>query len=219
MIDKYSGRTRVKICGMTQLADAEKACKLGVDALGFIFYAKSPRSITPLDAGEIIKELPPFVDRVGVFVNGSKRDIDDAVNSGLSFLQLHGTESPAECERIRLEYPHCRIIKAFRVSEESRPADFSIYDDLVDSFLLDTYVKGASGGTGQIFDWTIVEKLELQRPILLAGGLSVDNISQAITQIRPYGVDVNSGIETAPGVKDHEHMEKLMGLVAKSSLG
>lgn len=209
-------RPRVKICGTTQMVDAQRAYQLGVDALGFIFYKKSPRYITAADASEIIERLPLFVDRVGVFVNEPLRELEQAVEAGLSVIQLHGNESPDDCNTVKQEFPHCRIIKAFRVGNESSREDFTPYERCVDCFLLDTYVKGAKGGTGEIFDWSIIEKLQLARPILLAGGLSPENIVQAIEQVRPYGVDVNSGIEIEPGIKDHQRLQQLMQLVLQT---
>ncbi len=209
-------RPRVKVCGTTKKIDAELACQLGVDALGFIFYKKSPRFIDAADAAHIIEQLPPFVDRVGVFVNSTLSELEVAVRAGLSFIQLHGNESPEDCKVIQQEFPHCRIIKAFRVGEESSAETFESYNDCVASFLLDTYVKGAKGGTGAIFDWSIIEKLHLKKPFLLAGGLSPENIEQAIHQVRPYGLDVNSGVEVEPGVKDHRRLRDLMQLVAQS---
>jgi len=209
-------RPRVKVCGTTRIVDAELACQLGVDALGFIFYKKSPRYIDAAAAAHIIKQLPPFVDRVGVFVNSALQELEVAVEAGLSIIQLHGNESPQECESIQQEFPHCRIIKAFRVGEESSAELFEPYNDCVACFLLDTYVKGAKGGTGEMFNWSIIEKLCLKKPFLLAGGLSPENIEQAIHQVRPYGLDVNSGVEVEPGVKDHHRLRHLMQLVAQS---
>lgn len=209
-------RPRVKICGTTRLVDAEMACQLGVDALGFIFYKRSPRCIDATDASFIINQLPPLVDRVGVFVNSSLRELELAVRAGLSIIQLHGDESPEDCKLIQREFPHCRIIKAFRVGAESSGEMIVPYDDYVACYLLDTYVKGAKGGTGESFDWSIIENLKLQKPYLLAGGLSPENIEEAIQQVRPFGLDVNSGVEVTPGVKDHHRLQQLMQLVAQS---
>lgn len=216
MASRLKQRPRVKICGTTRLADAQLACQLGVDALGFIFYNKSPRHIEVDQAAQIISQLPIFVDRVGVFVNSAIPELSRAVKAGLTTIQLHGDESPEDCRLIRQEFSHCKVIKAFRVGTESSWKDFTPFSECVDCFLLDTYVKGAKGGTGEIFDWAIIEKLQLARPVLLAGGLSPENITLAIEQVRPYGVDVNSGIETEPGVKDHSSMERLMYLVSQS---
>ncbi len=211
-------RTRVKMCGTTRLEDAMVAVSSGVDALGFIFYVKSPRYINPEQATKIIQQLPPFVDRVGVFVNAPIEDVVATAGIGLSYLQLHGNESVDYCRQIRKQLPFCRIIKAFRVSEESQSEDFAPYNECVDAFLLDTYMRGAKGGTGKAFDWTIIERLKLQRPILLAGGLSPENIVSAITEVKPFAVDINSGVESQPGVKDHARIIDLLRLVYQVAL-
>jgi phosphoribosylanthranilate isomerase len=210
-------RTRVKMCGTTRAEDALAAVGYGVDALGFIFYAKSPRFIPPEKAAQIIKKLPPLIDRVGVFVNAPIKELIAAAGVGLSYLQIHGDESVDYCKEIRQQLPCCGIVKAFRVGEESRPEDFVAYDDCVDAFLLDTYVSGASGGTGKVFDWSIIEQLKLQRPIFLAGGLAPENVVRAITEVQPYAVDINSGVELRPGVKDHSRLKELLQLVQKTA--
>ncbi len=211
-------RIRVKMCGTTRLVDALAAVRYGVDALGFIFYAKSPRYISPDQATEILKELPPLVDRVGVFVNAPIKELVTAAELGLSYLQLHGNESAEFCQQVRRQVPFCGLIKAFRVGAESRPEDFAPYTDCVDAFLLDTYVQGEKGGTGKAFDWSIIERLQLQRPIFLAGGLSPENVASAITEVQPFAVDVNSGVESQPGVKDHARLRDLMQLVFQAAL-
>lgn len=218
MTGKTPHRTRVKMCGTTRLEDALVAVDCGVDALGFIFYDKSPRYISSEKAARIINQLPPFVDRVGVFVNATIETVADAAAVGLSVLQLHGTESVEYCRELRLKVPFCSLIKAFRVGDKSRPDHFTPYNGCVDAFLLDTYVQGASGGTGRIFDWSIIEQLQLDRPILLAGGLSPENVLAAITAVHPYAVDINSGIESQPGVKDHTRLKKLLQLVHQTAL-
>jgi phosphoribosylanthranilate isomerase len=211
-------RTRVKMCGTTRLEDALAAVRYGVDALGFIFYAKSPRYISPADAAEIIKQLPPLIDRVGVFVNAPKEDVIAAAAAGLSLLQLHGNESVEYCLDIRRRLPFCSIIKAFRVGEESRREDFTPYNECADAFLLDTYVQGAKGGTGKVFDWSIIERLKLQRPVFLAGGLSSENVVSAIREVQPFAVDINSGVESQPGIKDHARLAELLQLVFQTAV-
>lgn len=206
------------MCGTTRLEDALAAVRYGVDALGFIFYAKSPRHISLEQAAQIIKNLPPLVNRVGVFVNAPIKEVVSAAGVGLSYLQLHGSESVDYCRQIRQQLPFCGIIKAFRVGEESRAEDFTLYDECVDAFLLDTYMQGASGGTGKVFDWTIIERLKLQRPILLAGGLSPENVVSAIAEVHPFAVDINSGVESQPGVKDHARLKELLQLVYQTGL-
>ncbi|MFW2366775.1 MAG: phosphoribosylanthranilate isomerase [Desulforhopalus sp.] len=217
MSDIINLRTRVKMCGTTRLTDAMAAIHCGVDALGFIFYPKSPRYITYLEANGIIDRLPMFIDRVGVFVNEEMTELVAAANAGITYLQLHGSESVEYCQELRQKLPSCKLIKAFRVGVKSRAEEFTPYNHCVDGFLLDTYVEGTKGGTGEVFDWSLIENLELQLPILLAGGLTPENIVQAITQVRPYAVDINSGVESRPGIKDHHRLHKLMRLVGGSS--
>lgn len=218
MVGKGPRRTRVKMCGTTRLEDALVAADCGVDALGFIFYDKSPRYIAPDSAARIINQLPPFVDTVGVFVNATIDEVVAAAAVGLSALQLHGNESVDYCREIRQKLPCCSLIKAIRVGAESRSDHFTPYHACVDAFLLDTYVQGARGGTGRIFDWSIIEQLQLHRPILLAGGLSPENVLAAISAVHPYAVDINSGVESHPGVKDHARLKNLLQLVYQTAL-
>lgn len=216
---RSSRRTRVKMCGTTRLEDALAAVQLGIDALGFIFYRKSPRYVAPEVAASIIDRLPPFVDRVGVFVNAPLAEVVRTAAAGLSYLQLHGEESPDYCRKVRARLPFLGIIKAIRVGEESRGASsaFAPYADCVNAFLLDTFVKGQSGGTGRVFPWSIIATLQLQRPIILAGGLGPDNVAVALAEVRPYGVDINSGVESQPGIKDHHRLRALMQVVAEAA--
>lgn len=201
-------RTRVKMCGTTTVHDASEAVLAGVDALGCIFAEKSPRCVSVARAKEIAACLPPFVDLVGVFVDHDELEVAAIVREvGLSHVQLHGSESPDFCRRISCAVmPQCKVIKAFRLGSKSRKEDFEGYNAVVSGFLLDTYVEGQKGGTGEIFDWTLVEKLKLQRPVILAGGLRPENVVEAIRMVRPFAVDVNSGIETSPGIKDHKKL-------------
>ncbi|SDP61496.1 phosphoribosylanthranilate isomerase [Desulforhopalus singaporensis] len=201
-------RIRIKMCGTTRVKDALFAAELGVDALGFIFVKKSKRYVTREKAAEIIDSLPIFVDRVGVFVNSCVDEVVTcATQAGLSCIQLHGEESADYCRRLRQALPSCRIIKAFRVGVQSRAEEFSPYNDCVEGFLLDTYVAGTSGGTGKVFDWSIIDGLKLQLPFLLAGGLTPDNVVAALKAVTPYGLDVNSGVEILPGIKDLQKLE------------
>lgn len=205
-----AGRTRVKICGMTEPSEVTKAVEAGVDALGFIFVKNSPRVIDPERAREIIAGLPPFVDAVGVFVNESPERVGEIVNyCGLTLIQLHGQEPPEYCEMM----PR-RVIKAFQASADMTPQHLAAYNEVVWGFLLDTYHKEMAGGTGETFDWSLVEKLQLQRPLILAGGLGVDNVAAAIDQVHPFAVDVNSGIESSPGRKDPDKIDDLFRQVA-----
>jgi phosphoribosylanthranilate isomerase len=194
------------MCGTTTVQDAEAAVKAGVDAIGCIFAKKSPRRVTVARAKEIAACLPPFVDLVGVFVDQDEQEVAAiAAEVGLSHVQLHGSESPDFCRRIASGLgPQCRVIKAFRVRPESCKDDFAGYAEVASGFLLDTYVKGQKGGTGEAFDWRCIESLKLSRPVILAGGLHPENVAEAIRMVRPFAVDVNSGIEISPGVKSHQ---------------
>lgn len=212
-------RTRVKMCGTTRLEDALAAVRYGVDALGFIMYPQSPRYITPGNVRLIADQLPPFLDRVGVLVNERIETAVQLVDAGgFSYLQLHGSESAHYCREMKQALPHLKIIKAFRVGNQSRQEEFEPYEECVDGFLLDTYVKGEKGGTGEMFDWSLVAKLNLKCHVILAGGLSPENIVSAIQTVRPYCVDVNSGVETEPGKKNHGRLRQIMALIADTTL-
>ena len=205
-----AGRTRIKICGMTKNYEVEQAVVAGIDAIGFIFAKESSRYITPDDARVIIRKLPPFVDAVGVFVNEDPGVVGEITQyCGLTVLQLHGQESPEYCEMM----PR-RVVKAFQVGPELDAPFLAAYKDVVWGYLLDTYRKDMVGGTGEVFDWTVIEALDLQCPLILAGGLNEENVTSAINLVHPFCVDVNSGIETAPGRKDVEKIKKLAQAVA-----
>jgi len=207
-------RIRVKICGMTRLADARCAAEAGVDALGFIFYAKSPRAIEPPAAGAIIAELPPFVDAVGVFVDEALQVVAEiATSCRLDYVQLHGAESADYCRRLAALIPCCRLLKAVRVGEQTTAGEVTPYQDCIQAYLLDTYQKSAVGGTGLTFDWALIDRLQLSKPFLLAGGLDVDNIAAALASARPYGVDANSGLEDGPGHKNHDLIRRFIAAV------
>lgn len=204
-------RFRVKICGMTRLADALCAVEAGVDALGFIFYPKSSRNIEPEAARNIIAQLPPFVDSVGVFVNEAMSRVQEIASCcGLNTIQLHGAETPEYCHELAAALPCCRLLKAFRVGDHSTADDMAPYADSVQGYLLDTFQKHAVGGTGLAFDWALIERLQLSRPFLLAGGLDCANIREALMQVAPYGVDANSGLEDAPGQKNHQKITSFL---------
>lgn len=195
---------RIKICGITRLADALCAADAGVDALGFIFYDRSPRAIPPQAAAVITGQLPPFVDAVGVFVNEELEQVVRIIRQcRLAYAQLHGSESPEYCRELAERVTPCRVLKAIRVGAQSKVDDVAPYRDVIQGYLLDTYQKNAVGGTGLAFDWTLIDRLQLTRPFLLAGGLDPDNIRDALERVRPYGVDANSGLEDAPGQKNH----------------
>ena len=194
-------QVKVKICGMTNLKDVKVAVDGGVDAVGFIFYKKSPRSVTMQAVRKIVLELPPFVDSVGVFVNETAEQINKiADRCNLDRVQLHGNESPTFCKKIRR-----RVIKAIRVKDIQSLKKLSDYP--VSSFLLDTFSEDQYGGTGRVFDWNLAYPAKKYGPIILAGGLTPNNVRQAIQRIQPYGVDVCSGVESQPGIKDHKKMQ------------
>lgn len=210
-------RTRIKMCGLTRVKDIEAGLSHGLDALGFIFYEKSPRNVLPDFVKDIVAKIPPFVDCVGVFVDREREEVEEIIEyCGLSHAQLHGKEDPKYCARVERFASPCHVLKAFRVGDESKSSDFSPYDEVVHGYLLDTYMKGNAGGTGETFDWKIIEQLNLQRPMILAGGLSPDNVIEAIETVTPFGVDVNSGIEIAPGIKDHSKISEFVRKVRQA---
>jgi len=189
---------------MTNLKDVKVAVDGGVDAVGFIFYKKSPRSVTMQAVRKIVLELPPFVDSVGVFVNETAEQINKiADRCNLDRVQLHGNESPTFCKKIRR-----RVIKAIRVKDIQSLKKLSDYP--VSSFLLDTFSEDQYGGTGRVFDWNLAYPAKKYGPIILAGGLTPNNVRQAIQRIQPYGVDVCSGVESQPGIKDHKKMQTFL---------
>ena len=199
-----AARIRIKMCGTTSVTDALAAVDAGVDALGFIFYEKSPRNIDSENARLIIEHLPPFVDTVGVFVDREREEVEEIIRyCGLGFAQLHGQESAKYCERLARFAAPCQVLKALRVAEHLQAEDITPYNEHVRGFVLDTYQKGTVGGTGRSFDWSLIDRLELKRTCILAGGLDVDNVVRAIQAVHPYAVDVNSGVEKRPGIKDH----------------
>jgi phosphoribosylanthranilate isomerase len=205
---------KVKICGMTNQEDVSAAVALGVDALGFIF-AKSPRRIDPEAVRILIRSLPPFVVSVGVFVNEAPAEIQAiCAYCGLDMIQLHGDEPPELCEELMP-----RTIKAFQIKDESHLAEISAYRGKVRGVLFDSYAPEMRGGTGKTFDWSLAVKgKEMGIPVILSGGLNPDNIKDAISAVRPVGVDVNSGVEERPGKKDHGLMKNLMEIIRRSEL-
>jgi len=202
---------RVKICGITNKKDALLAIEVGADAIGFIF-AESPRQITPAKAKAIIRTLPPLIKTVGVFVNEEPARIKEIKSfCGLDLIQLHGDESPEICRDLM---PHS--IKAFRIQNERDLKNIERYQGAVRAVLLDTFQKGKAGGTGKTFDWSLAVKAkETGLPIILSGGLGPENIQEAISTVKPYAVDVNSGIEKRPGKKDPVLMKQLMEKIKK----
>jgi phosphoribosylanthranilate isomerase len=197
---------RVKVCGITCLEDAQMAVHLGADAIGFIF-APSPRRISPEKAREIVGAIPPFVKTVGVFVDESPEVVRQIMQfCGLDLIQFHGDESPEACG----EFMPCAI-KAFRVRDGSMLPSIRHYQGKIRAMLLDAFSHERAGGTGQTFDWDIaVTAKGLNIPVILSGGLNPSNIGDAISKVKPFAVDVNSGIEERPGKKDHLLMKELM---------
>jgi len=198
---------KIKICGITNFSDALSACKLGTDLLGFIFYKRSPRYIFPRKAKRIIQKLPPNIKKVGIFVN---EDIDKVKRISkylrLDFLQFHGKESACYISKFK-DY---RIIKTFRIKDKKSLKAISKYKN-VDFYLLDTYVKEKLGGTGKIFNWNLAVKAKsFKNPIILSGGLNPKNVMRAIKKVRPFAVDVCSGVEKEIGKKDPKLLEEFI---------
>jgi len=199
-----TARTRIKVCGITNAQDALFAAEAGVDAIGFIFHRPSPRYIEPEEARLIIDQLPPFIDVVGVFVDKKRVEVEEIIQyCRLNYAQLHGKESPKYTERLFRFASPCEVIKAFRVGSGTDAEEFKPYVPFVRAFLLDTFDQDLVGGTGRSFDWSLIDQLDLVRPFVLAGGLNPQNIGTALQAVRPCCVDVNSGVEESPGVKDH----------------
>jgi phosphoribosylanthranilate isomerase len=201
-------KTRVKICGVTNLADAQAAVEAGADALGLNFYEKSPRHISLEAAAEISRQLPPFVLRVGVFVDAPEEFVLRAIaECGLTMLQFHGDEPPEFCARFGL-----MSMKAFRIRDEKSLAELPRFQ--TDAYLLDAYSPEARGGTGEKFNWDLaVEAQKFGRPIFLAGGLTPENVADAVRKVRPFGVDVSSGVESSPGKKNHAKIRAFIAAV------
>lgn len=195
---------RVKICGITNIEDAEVAVELGADALGFVF-AKSPRQVTREQARAIIKDLPPFVSFVGVFVDEQVDTVKEICNfCTISTIQLHGSESPLYLN----DFEGYKIIKAFRIKEEDNLKPLANYKP--HAFLLDSYRKGVMGGTGITFNWEFARQAHKYGTIILSGGLTPENVKGAIQIVKPYAVDVSSGVESSPGKKDRLLMKRFI---------
>ena len=188
---------RVKICGITRLQDLHAACDAGADALGFVFYEKSPRHVSIAAAAALLRELPPFVQSVGLFVNAEPAFIEAVLQAvPLDLLQFHGDETPADCARFGRPF-----IKAERVNRESDLLKCAADFDAARGLLLDAWVPGMPGGTGERFDWSLIPP-DLPKPVILSGGLTPDNVAEAVRRVRPWAVDVSSGVEVTKGIKD-----------------
>jgi phosphoribosylanthranilate isomerase len=190
--------TLVKICGITSVADGLVAAEAGADAIGLMFYEPSPRNLSVAAAAQIARELPPFLTKVGVFVNPSEELVIRAIGEcGLQIAQFHGDETPEFCAQFPV-----MTLKAFRIRDAESLRALSAYQ--TDAWLLDAHTPGKLGGTGATFNWQLaIEAKKLGRPIFLAGGLTPENVADAIRRVEPYAVDVSSGVESAPGKKDH----------------
>lgn len=209
--------TRVKICGITNQEDALVSVKFGSDALGFNFYKKSPRYILPKKARQIIENMPEKILNVGVFVNENiEKIIEIAESAKLDAIQLHGEETPEFVRKLKTK-TDLEVIKAFRVSPNFEPEKIVEYG--VDAILLDAYSPNERGGTGETFDWEIANRTQKIFPkMYLAGGLSPENISRAILEVRPFGVDACSCLEKEKGVKDLQKLERFLSAVKNYEL-
>ncbi|MDV6343703.1 phosphoribosylanthranilate isomerase [Nitrosomonas sp. Is37] len=196
---------RVKICGITRVEDALVAAQQGADAIGFVFWRQSARFISPTQAREIVLRLPPFMNVVGVYVDPSPEWVEEtSITAGLNLLQFHGEETPEFCGQFMLPY-----IKALRVRKEMDLLQYGKLYQNAKGLLLDTYTAGMPGGTGQVFDWNLIPT-DFPLPLVLSGGLSPDNVVNAIRQVRPWAVDVSSGVEVAKGIKDVNKISAFM---------
>ena len=201
----------VKICGITTCEDAEMAVNYGASAIGIIFYERSPRYIHPEKVEEWISAVPEKMKKVGVFVNEKRENIKTIVEKlNLDFIQLHGDESPEYCDKMIRP-----VIKAFHVGADFDPDVLRSFQ--AHAFLFDTYQKGKPGGTGRNFNWALISDLKMDTPIILSGGLNPDNINEGIETVQPSAVDVNSGVESEPGIKDKAKVEKLFITMGNSN--
>lgn len=198
-------RVRVKICGITRVEDALSAVAHGADAIGLVFYAPSPRAVSIEQAVKIVNQIPAFVSVVGLFVNAEESFVRDVVsNVALDLLQFHGDESPGECARYGLPF-----IKAIRVKSDTNLVQCAKDYSASRALLLDTYTEGVAGGTGHVFDWSLIPA-GLSKPVVLAGGLTAENVALAIQHVKPYAVDVSGGVEASKGIKDAEKIAAFM---------
>lgn len=206
-------RTRVKICGITRIEDALEAIKQGADAIGLVFYAKSPRNISAAQAAEIVSKIPAFITVVGLFVNAEPafiREVLSVVN--LDLLQFHGDETPSECRQYSRPY-----MKAIRVKNDTNLVQYGTDYADAKALLLDAFAEGVPGGTGQVFDWSLIPQ-NLPLPVILAGGLDAENVASAIEQVRPYAVDVSGGVEASKGIKDAAKIAAFMRGVSNATI-
>ena len=210
---------RIKICGITKPEQGQKIAQIGATALGFICVERSPRYVTPSQIKEIIHQLSIAIDTIGVFANAQLSEIEQIVTeTGLSGVQLHGSESREFCQQLRQILPNdLEIIKAFRIKTPESLAETEFYTDYVDTLLLDAYHPQMLGGTGQTLNWQDLQQFSPSLPWMLAGGLNPDNILDALTQLTPDGVDLSSGVEKSPGDKDLDLVVKLFDNLSRST--
>ncbi len=216
-----TSRTRIKICGLTRNEDLLAAVNAGADAVGLVFYPKSPRHIAPENAARLVAGLPPFVTTAGLFVNASEQEVKSVVAQvPVSLLQFHGDETPGQCVSIA-EAVNRPFVRAVRVNTEMTGADLLKYEQqyraasrLFSGLLLDAFVEGYGGG-GKVFDWSLIPK-ELAPRVVLSGGLSVQNATEAVLQVRPYAVDISSGVEQSKGIKDPAKIRDFIDAVRKA---
>lgn len=200
-------RTRIKICGITRAVDLEAATQAGADAVGFVFYPPSPRALSVEAASALTRRIPPFVSRVGLFVNAEPEDVRRVLAQvSLDLLQFHGEEEQSYCDQFGLPY-----IKAARVRPELDLLEFARAYPTAQGLLLDAWVE-AYGGVGQSFDWSLIPE-GLSLPVVLSGGLHAGNVIEAVTKVRPWAVDVSSGVEIAKGIKDAEKIAAFIAAV------
>ncbi len=206
-------RTKVKICGLTNLEDARFASGAMADYLGFIFYRKSPRYIEPGEAGAIINWLEG-PDKVGVFVNQPLDEVNQiAKQTGLDYVQLHGNESVEYCQLI--DKPIIKVIHITgETTHETLKEQVALYSDVASYYLFDSKIGEQWGGTGKTFDWSILKEIERVHPFFLSGGINPQNVKQAIETVNPFAIDVSSGVEEKPGLKDFEKIEQLMEAIS-----
>ena len=202
---------KVKICGITNLGDALNSVKAGCDALGFVFYRKSPRYLAPKKASRIIKHIPTHILKIGVFVNAEEKTIKRIARlCNLDMLQFHGNESPKFCQKFK----GYKIIKAFRVKDKIELKNLLNYKTF--AYLFDTFVKSKMGGTGRKFNWARIRHLKgLRKPIFLSGGLTTNNVKKAMEVVQPEWVDVSSSVELKPGKKDYKKIKEFIEIVRK----
>lgn len=201
-------RTRVKICGITRVEDALSVVRHGADAIGLVFYAPSPRNVSIAAAQQIVDALPPFVSKVGLFVNAESTYIKQVLSKvKLDTLQFHGDETVSECEQINIPY-----YKAIRVKKDTNLLQYAQMYKTAQALLLDAYSEAVVGGTGMVFDWQLIPS-NIGKPIILAGGLNAENVGLAIRQVGPYAVDVSGGVEQNKGIKDDNKIASFMRVV------